>query len=363
MSASADDAVSVDGAWAQSARLSFRFLFALVGIVALGWLTSNIRQIPSDSRALVYRFGDVARVQGAGLLIAWPRPIEEVTLAPAADRQLSTRVEAFDSVETRFRQRNPNNAAQGAADDPRESGGVAISSDPHENGGFLLTGDFSVVHFEATVFYQVSDPVAYAVALDHVEPALRRVFVAGALALSAGRDLDTVLVARPERGGGGQALAGREQLRGELVAEANKRLQALADAGAPLGVAVSRVDLTATLPTGAKSAFDAVLVATQSADREIAEARASAERASQNADQVSDRLLRAAQAAAREQVDLATTRTAAIAALSNEPGLKGDMLYQRLYNDRIGGVLAKAARVEAIDKDVGSRVILPGASK
>ncbi len=351
----------LDGAWAQSTRLSFRFLFAFVSIVALFWLFSNVRQIPSDRRALVTRFGEVARMQGSGLLIAWPRPIEDVIIVPAADRQLALRIDTFDSVETRYRRQHPADASATLSEDTREVAGVAISSDAHENAGFLLTGDSSIVHLEANVFYQVADPVAYAVSFAHVEPALQRIFIASALTICAGRDLDTVLVARPEREGASDALMGREQLRGELLAETNRRLQALTDAGAPLGVTVSRVDLTAAIPAGAKSAFDSVLIASQSADREIADARAYAERSSQNANQVADRLLRTAQAQAQEQVDLARTRTSTISALAEAPGLKGDMLYQQIYNDRISGILDKAGRVDAIDRNGGLPIILPGA--
>ena len=63
------------GAWAQSAKLAFRFLFLVVCLAALGWSMSNFRQVPPESRAIIYRFGSIVRQQGAGLLMAWPRPI------------------------------------------------------------------------------------------------------------------------------------------------------------------------------------------------------------------------------------------------------------------------------------------------
>jgi regulator of protease activity HflC (stomatin/prohibitin superfamily) len=59
--------------------------------------------------------------------------------------------------------------------------GIDVSGDPRANAGFLFTDDDSPVHIEATVFYQVSDPVDYAISVDHVEAALQRLFVASAV--------------------------------------------------------------------------------------------------------------------------------------------------------------------------------------
>jgi hypothetical protein len=36
------------------------------------------------------------------------------------------------------------------------------------------------------------------------------------------------------------------------------------------------------------------------------------------------------------------------------------MLINRIYYDRIGGLIAKAARVDTIDKDGGVNLMLPG---
>ncbi len=56
------------------------------------WLTSNVREIASDSQAVVLRFGRIVRSQEAGLLIAWPRPIEQVRMLPGPERQLTQEI-------------------------------------------------------------------------------------------------------------------------------------------------------------------------------------------------------------------------------------------------------------------------------
>ena len=162
-----------------------------------------------------------------------------------------------------------------------------ISDYARENAAFLLTGDASVVHLQATLLYQIIDPAAYILAAEHVGPALQRLFVASAVSVCASRDLDTILVARPELDSGSSAAAraGREQLRADLMNAINHRLDDLTSAGASLGIKVSRVDLAAAIPSGAKSAFDYVLIATQQADRDIAEARTGAAMTAQRANQ------------------------------------------------------------------------------
>ena len=369
------DQAEPQGVWAQSAKIAFRFLFLTVAVIAVGWAVSNIRQVPPDSHALVLRFGSVVRQQGAGLLLAWPRPIEEVVLLPSADRQIEFKIGRFEGNASFGGGRTvlgsvpfggQANATPSVADDLSVTidsfRGFNMSDNPRENAGFLLTGDASVVHLQATLFYQISDPVAYLVAADHVAPALERLFVASAVSVCAGRDLDTILVARPEAtNAGDDARSSREQLRADLMNAVNRRLESLAGQGAGLGITVSRVDLVPAIPSGAKSAFDLVLISMQWAERDIAQARTDAETTAQRANRESDRIITDATAKAEEVVTEAKTRTASIAALAQQaPGLSGSMLINRLYYDRVGALLKKAGSVDTVDRDGTSRLILPG---
>ena len=369
------DQAEPQGVWAQSAKIAFRFLFLSVAVIAIGWGVSNIRQVPPDSHALVLRFGEVVRQQGAGLLLAWPRPIEEVVLLPSADRQIEFKIGRFEGNASFGGGRTvlgsvPFGGQQDQAPSPADDLSVTIdafrgfnmSDNPRENAGFLLTGDNSVVHLQATLFYQISDPVAYLVASDHVAPALERLFVASAVTVCAGRDLDTILVARPEATNtGDDARSSREQLRVDLMNAVNLRLETLAQQSAGLGITVSRVDLVPAIPSGAKSAFDLVLIATQWAERDIAQARTDAETTTQRANRESDRIVTEATAKAEEVVTDAKARTAAIAALAQQaPGLSGSMLVNRIYYDRVGALLKKAGSVDSVDRDGTSHLILPG---
>lgn len=349
--AAAEDLKEV-GPWGQAAAISFRFLLLGAVVIAIGWLVSNIRQVLADSQAVIVRFGMISRVQGPGLLLAWPKPIEQVVLVPGSARQIQLSIDRFlDST---------------IGEDPTYLSvyGYALSDQARLNSGFLLTGDSSVVHLTAQIYYQISDPEAYMIAQDHVAPALQRLFIASTVNAIAGRDLDTILVARPEIASRNDESVRRERLRADLVSAVNLRLQALAREGASLGVTVSRVDLVPSIPVPAKDAFDSVLVVTQQAEQGIANARTNAEQSMQEANQMKDRTTTDATARAEEAVSNATVATASIAALGQgDAGMSRAMQMSRLYYDRIGPILRRIGHVKVVTKDGTTHVLLPGTNR
>ena len=343
------------GAWAQSTLFAFRFLFALVALLALGWAVSNCREIAPENRALVLRFGNVVREQGAGLLLAWPRPIEQVVIVPAADRQLQLRISRLDDPIQLVQSGKPPT--------------FAVSTNPRYNAGFLLTGDTGVVHLEANLFFQVTDPVAYFIAGEHLKPALERLFVASAIAVAAGRDLSTILVtqaadttASPTAGipAAPPTVTG-EQFRADLVRAVNHRLNTLAAEGAGLGVTASRVDLSTALPGNVKADFDQILAVTQIAEQNIALAHTYAEQTTQEAVRQSRTIMTDAEAASAERRSTALARTAVIDTISRQASQpSGDALLNKIYYDRIGPLLARAHQVDTVDPKGGARMLLPG---
>ncbi|HEX3945000.1 MAG TPA: SPFH domain-containing protein [Rhizomicrobium sp.] len=332
------------GPLGQSVAYAFRFLFVAACLIAAGWFVSNIHQIPPDSQAVVIRFGTVARIQGPGLLIALPKPIENVVVLPARDRQIPLSISRF---------------MEGRPTQPAEA--FELNSDPRLNAGFLLTGDSAVVHLQAQLFYQITDPTAYMIAKQHVAPALQRLFIASAISTLAGRDLDSILVARPEVASRAGEASRRERLRGDLLRAVNRRLSELAQDGSSLGIAVSRVDLVPAIPAEAKSAFDNVLVVSQRAQTQTANARTYAQTMMQESDREKDRTFTDATAAADERISNAKVQTASIAALAQQTeGMSRGMQMSRLYYDRIGPLLKKAGRVQAVDRTGAAHLLLPG---
>jgi regulator of protease activity HflC (stomatin/prohibitin superfamily) len=344
------------GPIAQSVTIGFRTVYVAMLLLAVYWLSSNVREIAPDTQAVVLRFGRVVRAQQAGLLMALPRPIEEVRLLPGPDRQLSQDVAVLPS-------------------ESEKAHALITSSDsalaPPGNVAPYLTGDGNVVLLNATLIYRINDPIAYVLSQTHVSAALDRLFRATTVRVTAGGNLNDFLVVptttdQADQGGtGGQpAIALRTEVRSGLLATMNSRLTQLANVGASLGIEVQRIDMTAWLPPDAKVAFDEVLTATQAADRGVAIARTDAEHKRQEAERERDRLLSAAQATAAELVSTANVDTASILALEREetPQTRGSLL-QRAYRADIGDIMNRIGSGILIDPQSGVRFVLPGKQK
>src|ERR1700722_2880125 len=166
------------GPIAQSVAIGFRAVYVAVLLIGVLWPLSNVRQIAPDTQAVVQRFGRIVRAQQAGLLLAWPRPIEQGRLLPGPDRQLSQDVSALPP-------------------ETDKAHAVVIGGGEQttpENIAAFLTGDGNVVLLNATLIYRISDPMAYALAETHVAAALDRLFRASTVQVTAGRDLNDFLV-------------------------------------------------------------------------------------------------------------------------------------------------------------------------
>lgn len=339
------------GPIAQSVAIGFRVVYA-VGLLLLAiWLMSNIREIPSDSQAVVFRFGRIVRSQEAGLLIAWPRPIEQVEVLPGPERQLSQDVAPLPA---------PTEKAQELV------GPFGTEQAMPQDIGAYLTGDRNVVLLHAALIYRITDPIAYVLQRDHVAAALDRLFRAATVDLTAGRNLNDFLVVQSAGSSGSteNVMALRVEVLRSLLDSVNARLQALAASGSSLGVDVARIDMTAYLPPEAKTAFDAVLLATQAADRQVAEARTDAERRRQEANRERDQLLAAAQAAAAERVSRASVDTARILALAHQetPQTRSSLML-REYRAAVSQILNRAGSTVLIDPKTGVQFVLPGKPK
>jgi len=328
--------------WLQAGRIGFIALYGVTLLAALGWLFGNVREIGPESRAVVLRLGAEQRIHNAGLLLAWPRPFEQVLMLPSAGRVSERRVELLLR----------SDAAIKADRD------ASLAGDASAGSGYLLTGDAGIVQLDVRVFYQVNEPYAFTRQGVHVEPALDRLVERNAVQICASRDMDAILVARPELvGADAQVAERRERLRGDLQQGINRSLAALKAAGSDLGIEVVRVDVQSALPQPAVNAFNAVLTASQLAEQAIASARNDAARQTQQATQNADRIVQVAEAEARERLSRAQADTATIVGLARhtDPGL---ML--RLYRQRVPAILSRAGSITTVNPEDSGRLILDG---
>ena len=338
--------------WIQAGQLAFLALFAVTLLAAVAWAFSNVRQIDPQNRAVVLHFGALDRIQNAGLLWAWPRPFEQVILLPAADRVIERRIDNLLRSDA-------------ALQADRLASFATPLSDALAGSGYLLTGDAGVVQLDVRVFYKVIEPYAFVLQGEHVLPALDRLVTRSAVALSAARDLDTILVARPELvGADSQAAERRERLRGDLVQGINRRLVELSATGQGLGIEVVRVDVQSSLPAPAVNAFNAVLTASQQADKTVANARTDAEKLTQSANERADRTVQLAQAQASERLAKASADTATVLSLAKaqQQGTDPQML-PRIYRERLPTIMGQAGSVTTVNPNDDSRLIIQGAAQ
>ncbi|OWV97135.1 protease modulator HflK [Rhizobium sp. R693] len=332
----------------QAVRLVSVLLSAIMALAAVGWATSNIREIAPQNRAVVLRLGALNRVQESGLLWALPAPFEKVLLVPDAATVLERRIGGL--------LRSPA-AESGEADAVMESDALAGS-------GYLLTADASVVRLDIRVFYRVTDPFAYALQEEHVLPALDRLVTRSAVVICASRDLDSILVARPELVSDSDIAGRRERLRSDLVNSINASLSSLKASGMGLGIEIDRADVQSGLPATAVSAFDGVLTASQQAEQAIASAQNDAEKDRQAADQEADRIVQMAEAQSSERLAKARADTATVNGFASAQGSDSDPgLLWRLYRDRVAKILSQAGSVVTVDPGDDTHLILQGADK
>ena len=352
MSQTPDEIPGRSSPWQQAGRLAFLGLYAVTVFAAIAWGVSNVRQIDPQNRAVVLRMGALDRIQNAGLLLAWPRPFEQVVIVPAADRVSERRIENLLR----------SDVAQQA---DRVASFATPINDALAGSGYLLTGDAGVVQLDVRVFYNVTQPYGFVLQGEHVLPALDRLVTRSAVALTAARDLDTILVARPELiGSDSQAAERRERLRGDLVQGINQQLAALSATGQGLGLEVVRVDVQSSLPGPAVNAFNAVLTASQQAQKAVANARNDAAKLSQTATQQADRTVEQARAQASERLAKAQADTSAIASLAKVQQAGSDPgLLLRLYRERLPNILGQAGSVTSVDPKDDARLIIQGAGQ
>ncbi|WP_276851369.1 protease modulator HflK [Enterobacter oligotrophicus] len=331
--------------WGQSYRIAFFALYGAAIIAACAWLFSSIYQVAPDSRAIVYRFGQPVRVENAGLLFAWPYPIERVERVPGEERILERDVQALQ----RSQQLDQINSWE-------------RDGDAGAGAGYLLTGDAGVVQLNVRVFWRVSDPVRYALQRPHIDPLIDRLTEHAAAVVCVGRDLDSILVTRPETlQNDRHAAQERLQLRSDFRKAMTQSLTLLAAGGNDPGIRIERVDITSSLPQNAVAAFNAVLAAGQQAEQAVASARTAAALRTQQAQQQADRTLQHAEARRQEILAQASvdTRTIMQLAQARREGADGGLL-KRLWREKVTAILAQAGQVITVAPGDDSRLILQG---
>lgn len=331
--------------WGQSYRIAFFSLYGATLLAALVWLFSSFHQISPDSQAVVYRFGKPLAVKHSGMLFAWPKPIDRIEIIPGSDRILQHDVKPLQRSEQL-----------------KLLTGAQLYSDAGTGAGYLLTGDAGVVQLNMQVFYRIQTPLRYVLQRPHIDALIDRLGQRAATLVCAGRDLDNVLVARPEAmQNDSHAAQERAKLRGDLKQMIEQDLLRLKGTENDLGITIERVDIASSLPDNAVAAFNSVLTASQQAEQKIAQAQNEATRLLQKSQQEADRIVQQAEADRSEMHAKAEVATQSIIKLAQARAEGSEAgLLQRIWRERVSSVLSSAGQVTAVNPEDSSNMILSG---
>lgn len=331
--------------WGQSYRIAFFGLYGATLLAALAWLFSSVHQITPDSQAVVFRFGKPVAVESSGVLFAWPKPVDNVEIIPGPARIMQHDVLPLQRAEQL-----------------RQLPADMYASDAGAGAGYQLTGDAGVVQLNMQVFYRIDNPLRYVLQRPHIDALIDRIALRASTLVCAGRDLDTVLVARPEAlQNDTHAAQERSRLRSDLKQMMERDLQQLSGSDNDPGIVIERVDVSSALPDGAVDAFNSVLTASQQAEKNVAQAQNSATLRMQKAQQQADRVIQQAQAGSSEMHARAEVATQTITKLAEARASGSDAgLLQRLWRERVSAILSRAGEVITVAPENKSRLVLPG---
>lgn len=296
-----------------------------LGLMLLAYLGSGVRIVGPDEVALVLRFGALSgatpteQVHGPGLLIALPKPMDEIVRVPVAHIfELEMRELHWEQGEGGYR--SPSRP----------------SIDP-EAEGYVLTGDNNLLHATLVARYQISDPVAWALYQPDAEKLLRNAVVSAMVRSTGETPVDAALA------------EGRKELLDQTQARAQARLDA-SGAGIKL-VAVELTELSP--PTQVREEFNAVQSAFIQAETQLKAAKEYRERTLPAARAERDAMVRRAKGQADGLLAQARGDAAAFEGLVAEARGNRDVVKERLYRERIEATLDDAAKVRFIPPPEG----------
>jgi membrane protease subunit HflK len=288
----------------------------VVAVLLVVFLGSGVRVIQPGEVGVVLRFGRLwtgaGRVHAPGLLVALPYPIDEVIRVPV----MATRQLMIDDYWQ-----------------PEASSRTVNSFHPLEQ-GYCLTGDYNVALPRLTVKYQISDAVAYALAIVDPEAMLKDA-VGTALIQTVGEmAVDNILT------------EGKAELAQNVLMRSQSRLDSI---GA--GLRLLSVEITELIPPrSVLPDFQAVQSAVIEKETAIRNAETYHAEQIPAAQAEADQML--AQADAYEVTVLAQANADANAfvKLLEEYRINPEVVRDRLRNEYLARALIK----------VGSRYVVPG---
>lgn len=320
-------------ALARAVRLIIRLLVGGVCLLMLVSLMQCCAIVKQHQVGVVYRFGRPARrLQPGERALVFPPPIDRYrAYTVTRERVVSTDAFMYARNET---------AVRTGADEP-----IPPVLRPGLD-GYLLTGEGDIVHCRVSLYYRISDPVAFYELHADGEAVLEAFLREAVLAVASGMSTDAALF-RPA----------------QFSDRAAQRLSSTVDA-AGTGVLINRVVLTTLAPRQVKSAFDAQVAVGQTVDQLLQEAKSYHERVSNEAMSAADRVKALARVDSERLKQTAQARTQNYTKLLAEYRKNSQVVKRELYIQTVQRILRRADEVYFVNEQEGRQVrILLGPQK
>jgi membrane protease subunit HflK len=297
-------------------------LIVVVTLFATGILLwTSYYTVPSDSVAVVQRFGEYHKDVPAGLHFKLPLGIDRATIVPVK-RQLKQ--------EFGFTTPGAQDPYQGARDGPRET----------RRETEMVTGDLNAALVEWVVQYRISDPVSYLFEVREPSETLRYVSESVMREVVGDRTVDEVIT------------IGRQ----EIESEALTKMQALSTKYT-MGISIDQVQLkNINPPQPVQESFNEVNQAQQQKEKLINEARRDYNKVIPLAEGEKDQRIREADGYRLKRINEAEGDVARFSALLKEYSKAPEVTRRRIYIETLQAVLP-GIRQKIIVDDQASGVL------
>ncbi len=295
-------------------------LFVIAVIAILIFICfSGVRFIKSGNVALILRFGKLVgdspeeQVHDAGLLFAFPYIIDEVITVPTGSIIEQT-------IETHFK--------------------LGSMTELEEN-GYVITGDQNIAVLSASLKYNITDPIAYALNVKDIESVINAC-VSNAMVESAARmQVDDILTSQ------------KEKYTSDTINRAQKKLN-----DARTGISVSSLELTYVgMPKEVRDIYEAVNSATVNANTQIENANQYRETTIPEAEAKANAVIAAANSEYASSISAANADLAEFWGVLEEYKNSSALVKTRIYNEKISEAISKIGKIKVVTDGDSSIII------
>lgn len=294
-----------------------KYLRILVIVVIAGICLSGIRVVESGNVALVLRFGKLVgetreeQVHESGLLLAFPYIIDEVIIVPVSNVIEQT-------VTTHY----------------TENGYT-------RDGGYVITGEQNVALLTASVKYNISDPVAYALNVKDIPGVINGCVSTAMLTEAASMDVDDLLT------------TGKDAFTANVISRAGEKLD-----HAGVGVTLATVELTTvSMPNEVRSIYEEVNAASVHAATLLENAKNFRENMIPYSEGVANQLIGLANTQHADAVSAANLALSEFWGLLEEYKANPQVVKTRVFNEKVTKMLDTIGKIRVV-QDGESKIFL-----